>query len=68
MKQVRDIMVDDELALASSIELTTQGSVVLKDRIPKRDAAVVERVRDAGAVMLGKTNVSARCPTRGWLS
>ena len=36
---------------------TTHGSLVFKDRIPERDAAVVERVREAGAIMLGKTNV-----------
>ena len=36
---------------------TTQGSLVFKDRIPERDAAVVERVRRAGAIILGKTNV-----------
>ena len=35
---------------------TTVGSLVFEDRIPDRDAAVVERVREAGAVMLGKTN------------
>ena len=35
---------------------TTMGSVVFKDRIPERDSAIVERVRAAGAVMLGKTN------------
>ena len=36
---------------------TTLGSLVFKDRIPERDAAVVERVREAGAIILGKTNV-----------
>ena len=36
---------------------TTSGSLVFKDRIPENDAAVVESVRDAGAIMLGKTNV-----------
>ena len=36
---------------------TTSGSLVFKDRIPEKDAAVVELVRGAGAVMLGKTNV-----------
>ncbi|MCH8207340.1 MAG: amidase [Chloroflexi bacterium] len=36
---------------------TTGGSVVFKDRVPDRDAAVVERVLDAGAIMLGKTNL-----------
>ena len=35
---------------------TTNGSLVFKDRIPDSDSAVVERVRAAGAVMLGKTN------------
>ena len=36
---------------------TTGGSLVFKDRIPDRDAAVVERVREAGAIMLGQTNL-----------
>ena len=36
---------------------TTSGSLVFKDRIPGRDAAVVQRVRNAGAIILGKTNV-----------
>ena len=36
---------------------TTLGSLVFKDRVPERDAAMVERVMSAGAVMLGKTNV-----------
>ena len=36
---------------------TTVGSLVFKDRVPDEDAAVVERVRGAGALMLGKTNV-----------
>lgn len=36
---------------------TTNGSVVYKDRVPEKDAAVVERLLGAGAVMLGKTNV-----------
>ena len=36
---------------------TTMGSVVHADRVPERNAAVVERVLNAGAVMIGKTNV-----------
>ena len=36
---------------------STAGSVVFQNRVPERNAAVVERVLDAGAVMLGKTNV-----------
>jgi aspartyl-tRNA(Asn)/glutamyl-tRNA(Gln) amidotransferase subunit A len=35
---------------------TTSGSLVFEDRIPDEDSVVVERVRGAGAVILGKTN------------
>lgn len=40
---------------------TTNGSPLLKDRIPERNSAVVDRVLDAGAIMLGKTNVPEFC-------
>ncbi len=36
---------------------TTAGSVTLEGLIPLRDAVVVERLREAGAVILGKTNL-----------
>ena len=36
---------------------TTMGSVVYEHRVPERNSAVAERVLNAGAVMLGKTNV-----------
>jgi len=35
---------------------TTGGSLAYKDRVPEADCAVVERVLEAGAIMLGKTN------------
>ena len=35
---------------------TTSGSLVFSDRVPDEDSVVVERVLNAGAVMLGKTN------------
>ena len=35
---------------------TTEGSLVFKDRVPEEDSIVVERVRAAGAIILGKTN------------
>jgi aspartyl-tRNA(Asn)/glutamyl-tRNA(Gln) amidotransferase subunit A len=35
---------------------TTFGSLVFRDHRPDRDAPVVERLRAAGAVLLGKTN------------
>src|SRR5690606_1360273 len=37
---------------------TTAGSLALTDNIPASDAFVVQRLRDAGAVILGKTNLS----------
>ncbi len=36
---------------------TTSGSLLFEDRVPEKDAAVVERVLGAGAIMMGKTNV-----------
>jgi aspartyl-tRNA(Asn)/glutamyl-tRNA(Gln) amidotransferase subunit A len=35
---------------------TTMGSALFRDRIPEIDSVVVERVKAAGAVVLGKTN------------
>jgi amidase len=35
---------------------TTHGSPLLADHVPKRDELLVERVRAAGAITLGKTN------------
>ena len=35
---------------------TTGGSLVYKDRIPDANAAYIDNILDAGAVMLGKTN------------
>ncbi len=36
--------------------VTTQGSPILKNNVPKTDSIIVERVRKAGAVLVGKTN------------
>jgi aspartyl-tRNA(Asn)/glutamyl-tRNA(Gln) amidotransferase subunit A len=36
---------------------TTAGSGLFKDRIPNEDAEVVRRLKGAGAVLLGKTNM-----------
>ncbi|OEV05191.1 amidase [Streptomyces oceani] len=51
---------------------TTAGSLALAGEPPDTDAALVTRLRDAGAVILGKTNLSewanfrAEQPTSGW--
>ena len=37
---------------------TTAGSLALKDNVSQRDAPLVKRLTDAGAVILGKTNLS----------
>jgi aspartyl-tRNA(Asn)/glutamyl-tRNA(Gln) amidotransferase subunit A len=36
---------------------TTCGSRILSDRVPAEDAAVTARLHDAGAVLIGKTNL-----------
>jgi aspartyl-tRNA(Asn)/glutamyl-tRNA(Gln) amidotransferase subunit A len=36
---------------------TTAASAVFKDRVPERDATVVRRLREAGAIFLGKLNL-----------
>ena len=37
---------------------TTAGSLALQDNVTQRDAPLVKRLRDAGAIILGKTNLS----------
>lgn len=44
-----------DLASTAGI-VTTQGSPILKNNVPKYDAIVVERARKSGAIFIGKTN------------
>ena len=51
------ILIKDNIDTADRME-TTAGSLALLGSKPARDAFVVERLRAAGAVLLGKTNLS----------
>jgi amidase len=51
---------------------TTAGSLALKDNLANRDAPVIAKLRAAGAIILGKTNLSewanfrSNASTSGW--
>src|SRR5271168_847750 len=51
------ILLKDNIATGDA-EHTTAGSLALTDAQAKRDATVAQRLRDAGAVILGKTNLT----------
>jgi len=45
---------------------TTFGSAIYKDFVPEEDDVIVERLRAAGAVILGKTNVPELACAAEW--
>jgi amidase len=51
------VLLKDNIATADKMQ-TTAGSLALVGMKPPRDAALVARLRAAGAVILGKTNLS----------
>jgi amidase len=51
------ILIKDNIATADRM-MTTAGSLALAGATPPRDAFIVERLHEAGAVILGKTNLS----------
>ena len=51
------ILVKDNLDTADQMR-TTAGSLALAQARPRRDAPVVTRLREAGAILLGKANMS----------
>src|SRR6266567_376869 len=51
------ILLKDNIATADAMQ-TTAGSLALVGSRPPRDAFVVQKLRQAGAVILGKTNLS----------
>jgi len=65
------VLLKDNIEAAGSVP-TTAGSLALKDNVTNRDAPLVARLREAGAVILGKTNLSewanirSNRSTSGW--
>ena len=65
------VLVKDNLDTRDRM-MTTAGSLALEGAAPPRDSFVVQKLREAGAVLLGKTNLSEwaniRSPrsTSGW--
>jgi amidase len=51
------VLIKDNIDTADRMH-TTAGSLALAANIAKRDSFVAQRLRDAGAVILGKTNLS----------
>jgi amidase len=51
------ILLKDNIA-THDLMTTTAGSLALAGSVPARDACVARRLRDAGAVLLGKANMS----------
>ncbi len=64
------ILIKDNIEVAGLP--TTAGSLALKDNVTNRDAPIIVRLREAGAIILGKTNLSewanirADNSTSGW--
>lgn len=51
------VLIKDNIDTADKMK-TSAGSLALKDNIAAKDAFIVTRLREAGAVLLGKTNLS----------
>src|SRR5688572_26341438 len=58
------VLIKDNIATADAME-TTAGSLAMIGHRPPRDAHIVVRLREAGAVILGKTNLSEWANFRG---
>ena len=67
------ILLKDNISTADRMT-TTAGSLAMEGSIPSRDAFIAERLRAAGAVLLGKANLSewanfrSERSTSGWSS
>jgi amidase len=58
------VLLKDNIDTADTMH-TTAGSFALVDSVPVGDAHIVSRLRDAGAVILGKANLSEWANFRG---
>ncbi len=58
------VVIKDNIETADSMP-TTAGSLALRNSIPTRDASLVTLLRNAGAVVLAKTNLSEWANFRG---
>ena len=67
------VLIKDNIDTADKL-MTTAGSLALQGAIAQRDAHIVEKLRQAGAIILGKTNLSewanfrSTRSTSGWSS
>lgn len=67
------VMIKDNIATSDRMQ-TTAGSIALLGSVPPGDAFLVKRLREEGAVLLGKTNLSewanfrSTRSTSGWSS
>jgi len=51
------VLIKDNISTGDKMH-TTAGALAIADNIMKEDAFIVQKLRDAGAVLLGKTNLS----------
>lgn len=61
------ILIKDNIDTGDKMH-TTAGSLAFKDSIAKKDAFIVKKLREAGAVLLGKTNLSEWANFRSYFS
>lgn len=67
------VLIKDNINTADRMQ-TTAGSLALEGHHAAQDAGLVEKLRAAGALLLGKTNLSewanfrGKCSTSGWSS